>query len=148
MPKKNAHSKLKALIRKVVQEELNKALKTNDPRHAHASHDTFDLDPRFSTGHYTRDNDPFPHNEELSGTKRQSKRQTDKETSEHAVPEFEPFPGGAFGPPPNPPEQPRSGQTMARPPFEGGFPPPFPPPHPGFSGPPPHTGKQKPRDQN
>lgn len=148
MSKKTAHMKLKALIRKVVQEELNKALKVNDPQNAPTSPDTFDLDPRFSTGHYTMENESFPHNEGQSGEKRKSKRQSAKETTDHTMPEFGPHPGGAFGPPPMPPEQPQSGQSVERPPMEEGFPPPFPPLHPGFRGQPPYSGKQKQQKKN
>lgn len=129
MSKKNEAAKLRALIRKVVKEELNKALPSEDHHDGPAAPDTFDLDPRFSTGHYTVEQDPFPHSEP-NGTKRQSKRQTGKNTSGRHTDQFKHQPVGLFGPmPPGPEPLPqdyrRTGQWPPEPPeqHEGAFPP-------------------------
>lgn len=138
MANKSAYAKLRSLIRKMVQEELSKTLKSNDPRHDSSRSDNFDLDPRFSTGHYTMRREPFPHFSEEEGYERHSGKGTDNMTSGYNAPEFR----EGFNHPPFPP-QPPSGQRKDAWPDERGFPPPFPPPDPGFSGPPAKSGKQR-----
>lgn len=138
MSKKNGNARLRTLIRKIVQEELHKTLKSNDP----GSSESFDLDPRFSTGHYMTDRDPFPHLEPSGETKRQTGKHSGKKTTEEKPPQppiLSPYPGGIFGPPyppppGNPPSMPsgRSG-TSRQEPF---------PPHPDFGMHPPQTDKR------
>lgn len=147
MPKKSADAKLRALIRKVVKEELNKVLNSNDPRYVSVPSDNFDLDPRFSTGHYTTENEPVPF-DQRSGVKRQSKRRTSKKASGNQTNPVEPHLGGVFGPMPPLHEQPPLEQRGAGNwPPQGEHLPPFPPPHPGMSGIP-HHRKQNQRDDD
>lgn len=61
MSKKGADAKLRRLIRKMVVEEVRKVMETDDPRFAANQSQGFDLDPRFTTGHYTPHTEPFPH---------------------------------------------------------------------------------------
>lgn len=150
MPRNMNDAKLRALIRKMVKEELSKSLQSQDPHSVSVPPDTFELDPRFSTGHYTVEHEPFPHSEYRRSGKRQSKRRTGKRMSDHYVDRFPHQPSGIFGPMPPIPEQqspdrrrtddlpaPRSMGPMGP---RGAFP--SPPPA-DFNAPPPYSEPQR-----
>ncbi|WP_054950035.1 hypothetical protein [Numidum massiliense] len=87
--KTTSHAKLRQLIRKMIVEELDKVLRSHDPRHVSESSGGINLDPRFSTGHYMResvpfpkDHVPFPHSERPRRSSRRPHRSAGKKRPE------------------------------------------------------------------
>lgn len=118
MPRSNAYAKLRTFIRKAVKEEIEKQLRSQDTSFRSSPPETFDLDPRFSTGHYTVDKEPFPHVEQPPENRQSKRRTSNQEANDH--PRFVHDPVGLFGPMPpdaeRPPEERRSGEWPPGPP--------------------------------
>lgn len=150
-----SEEKLRAFIRKVVKEELNKAQHSQgEPDMISGPPDSFNLDPRFSTGHYTVEQDPFPHSGQRNSSRRRSKRQTGKRASEPFSHHFgPPPPSGIFGPvSPHPeqfpPEQHKTDGPRPQGPV-GEQPGNIPPPYTGFGPPPvPEPGRSGRNDKH
>lgn len=96
MPRNKTQAKLRTLIRKLVKEEMEKELRSQDPRFVSSPHETFDLDPRFSTGHYTVEREPFPHDEQPLANKQSKKHMGHHEDNAQSGFAHEPI--GLFGP--------------------------------------------------